>query len=285
NASPGSTITYTIVAKNNGTLGLGGISVSDVMPTQLSNVTWTAAFSPGSSGTTSGSGDISQTVTLQAGGQVTYTVHARIDVSATGTLSNTATVAPPAGVTESTPADNSATDVDNLEPQADLSVTNTDGVTAVSEGQLVSYTIVVSNEGLSTATGAKLTDTFPAGLSNVSWTSAASGGATGNTGTTTPVMGDVNETLTLPPGSSVTYTVTATVLATTTSGPFTITNTATVTPPSGFNDSNSGNNSATDVDQILPTVTLKVTDAAAAETSPNFPANPAVFLLTRTGNL
>ncbi len=81
----------------------------------------------------------------------------------------------PNTVVDSDPDNNEATDVNTLGAQVDLSVTKTDGVTATQPGQTLTYTIVVSNTGPATATGAILTDTFPAALQNVSFTSTAAG--------------------------------------------------------------------------------------------------------------
>src|SRR5438093_149309 len=47
-------------------------------------------------------------------------------------------------------------------PTADLSVTLTDGVTTVNAGTSVTYTIVVTNNGPGNATGAVVSDNFPA---------------------------------------------------------------------------------------------------------------------------
>jgi hypothetical protein len=62
--------------------------------------------------TASGSGNIDDTVNLPVGGSVTYTLAGTISPSFIGTLSNTATVAAPADVTDLDPANNSATDTD-----------------------------------------------------------------------------------------------------------------------------------------------------------------------------
>ena len=62
----------------------------------------------------------------------TYTATCTINASATGTLSNTATVS--SGVTDPVPANNSATDTDTLTPQADIGITKTDGVTTAAPG-------------------------------------------------------------------------------------------------------------------------------------------------------
>ncbi|MDA1178081.1 MAG: hypothetical protein O2931_04705, partial [Planctomycetota bacterium] len=86
---------------------------------------------------------------------------------------------PPAGVTDSNNVNNSATDTDTLTPRVDLSITKTNGVTQVTAGQSTTYTIVVSNAGPSSVTGATVVDTFPTGLTNVTFTRSAAGGATG----------------------------------------------------------------------------------------------------------
>jgi hypothetical protein len=91
--------------------------------------------------------------------------------------------------------------------------------------------------------GAIVTDSFPSDLSNVSWTSAASGGASENDASGN---GNINDTVNMPSGSSIVYTVSATVNTTNSQ----VSNTASVAAPSGVTESNSANNSATDVDTI-----------------------------------
>ena len=46
-------------------------------------------------------------------------------------------------------------------------------------GTADTYTIMVSNSGPSTATGAKVADTIPAYLTGTTWTATETGGATG----------------------------------------------------------------------------------------------------------
>ena len=60
----------------------------------------------------------------------------------------------------------------------------------------------------------------------------------------------------MPAGGSVTYTVVATVKSSATG---TLNNTATITSPQGFTDTNPGNNSATDTDTLRPAPTLAIT--------------------------
>jgi uncharacterized repeat protein (TIGR01451 family) len=92
----------------------------------------------------------------------------------------------------------------------DLSITKTDGLTTVTPGQQITYTIVAKNNGLITATNALVSDIMPTNLTNVTWTSVATGGATDNQ---TSGTGNINDYVTLAAGSSITYTVNATVAA------------------------------------------------------------------------
>ncbi len=242
-AVPGQLVTYTIVASNAGPSPDAMAMVTDTFPAILSGVTWTCVGAGGAACTAAGSGNINETVNLPAGGSVTFTASGLIDAGATGTLVNTAVVAVSAGVTDPTPANNSATDTDTLTPTADLSITKTDGLTVANPGESTTYTITVSNVGPSTAVNATVTDTFPAALTGVTWTCAGTGGAT----CTAAGAGDIADTVTLPPGSSLTYIINATIDAAATG---TLANTATVTAPGGVTDPDTGNNSATDTTSL-----------------------------------
>jgi uncharacterized repeat protein (TIGR01451 family) len=162
---PGTSVNYSIVVSNAGPSDAVSATVADLFPLSLSGVSWSASGTPGTVFTTSGGGNLSETVTIPSGGSITYTVNATISSAATGNLTNTATVAAPAGTTDPTPGNNGATDTDTLTPQADLQVTKTDGATAEIPGTPVTYTIVVSNAGPSDAVGATVADTLPASLS------------------------------------------------------------------------------------------------------------------------
>jgi uncharacterized repeat protein (TIGR01451 family) len=136
-------------------------------------------------------------------------------------------------------AESTANQIGQVALSADLSITNTDGVTQVTVGQNTTYTIVVSNAGPDEVGNAMVTDTFP-GLTGVTWTATFTGGATG----TPNGSGPINESVDLPSGGSVTYTATGTVIAS--SG--NLVNTATVS--SNVNDPDAANNTATDTDTI-----------------------------------
>ncbi len=255
-ATPGGSVTYAITASNAGPSNATGATVADTFPASLT-CTWTCVGAGGGTCTAAGSGNINGTVNLPAGGSVTYTASCAISASATGTLSNTATVAAPAGVTDPTPGNNSATDTDTLGASADLSITNTDGVTTATAGSSVTYTITASNAGPSNATGATVADTFPASLT-CTWTCVGAGGGT----CTAAGSGNINGTVNLPAGGSVTYTASCALSASATG---TLSNTATVTAPAGVTDPTLGNNSATDTDtiQAAPGAAVSGTKTAA----------------------
>lgn len=111
--SPGQAVTYIITVTNAGPNAATGATVTDNMPAALTGVTWTC--SPAlSCGAASGSGNIATTVSLANGGSATFTVNATVAAAATGSVVNTATVAAPAGTTDPTTGNNSATDTDTI---------------------------------------------------------------------------------------------------------------------------------------------------------------------------
>src|SRR5207248_449399 len=111
-------------------------------------------------------------------------------------------------------------------------------------GTTTTYTIVVSNAGPNAATSVSVSDLLPSGVTSFSWS--------GNGHTN--VAGALSDTIaSLAPNASVTYTVVA---ATSPSATGSIANTVTV---SATNDTNLGNNSATDTDTLTPQDDVSVT--------------------------
>jgi uncharacterized repeat protein (TIGR01451 family) len=128
--------------------------------------------------------------------------------------------------------------------EADLSVVksiNPPGPLA--PGSPITYTIRVANLGPALVKGASVTDDFPLDLENVTWTCASTGGATcaGGSG------GILHDAVNLPIGSTITYTVNAT-LGALASG--SITNTARITSPANIVDPDTGNNASSVVTPI-----------------------------------
>jgi hypothetical protein len=112
--APGAPVTWTIVAANAGPSDASGARVTDTLPAAVLGATWTCAGALGGTCAASGTGGVDDTADLPAGASVTYTLTGTVDPATASTLSNTATVAAPGGVTDPNPADNSATDTDTV---------------------------------------------------------------------------------------------------------------------------------------------------------------------------
>ena len=237
--------TYSINVINLGPGFVGGASITDAFPTIFTNVSYTATQLGGASGfSASGAANINDTVVMPSGSKITYKAKGKVNPSATGTISNTASVTPPAGLNDPNPGNNTATDTDSITVKADLKVTVTDGKTAAVPGTKDTYTIVVTNVGPSNIAGAVIQDHFPSTFTGVTFTATQSGGATGFTSSGS---GDVSQTVAMPSGSHITYKATGTISASATSS---ISNTATVSIPTGVIDPNTANNTATDTDTL-----------------------------------
>lgn len=140
---------------------------------------------------------------------------------------------------------------------ANLAISKTNGVASVPSGGAVSYAIVVSNGGPDPVTGATVADTLPAQLTNASWTCVASPGSTCGAASGS---GGINTSVALLNGGTATFTLNATVASGLIGG--SITNTASVTAPSGTSDPALGNNTASDTDFVAaPLPALTVLDA------------------------
>jgi uncharacterized repeat protein (TIGR01451 family) len=143
--------------------------------------------------------------------------------------------------------------VNGAGPSADLGITVADGTPSYYPGQTLAYTITVTNVGPDTATGAPVTDTFPADLMVVSWTCTASAGSA----CASPNgLGNIQTTVDLLSGGTATFTATVTASPASAGS---ISNTATVGVPGAIVDPDLGNNSSTDLDTRLPTVDLSIT--------------------------
>lgn len=122
-------------------------------------------------------------------------------------------------------------------------------------GEVRTYRIVVTNLGPFGVQNASVTDPLPPGVNaaTASWTcTSTSGGAVCGAASGAGALNDTG--LDLPANAVATYLVTLTV-PTGVTGAFN--NTVTVTPPSNINDTSTGNNTAADVDQAVPLLTLR----------------------------
>ena len=201
----------------------------------------------------------------------------------------TATFAIPAGYTTPNPIANTAT-VSSLTPDAaagnnsattntpvaapvtDLHITKTNGVDGVVAGRPTTYTITVTNAlGPSDASGATVTDTFPATLTGVTWTcTGTAGGACPTSGS-----GNINTPVTVPVGASVVFTATGTVDPAATGE---LVNSAQVLPPLGHANRTSA--IATDRDAISTEADVAI--AKTVDQASIVAGNPLVYTITVT---
>ncbi|HTR58442.1 MAG TPA: hypothetical protein VMM27_09715, partial [Casimicrobiaceae bacterium] len=98
------------------------------------------------------------------GGSVTFTVTATVAGGATGSLTNTANIAAPSGVTDPNLSNNSASDTDTVTLVADLALAKTDGNASYTPGGAATYSITVANSGPSNANNTTVTDNLPSGV-------------------------------------------------------------------------------------------------------------------------
>jgi LruC domain-containing protein/uncharacterized repeat protein (TIGR01451 family) len=249
----GSNTTYTIRVTNNGSATVTGAVLVDSLGQGMTPVSVTCSTTADNLCTTNPLlSDLTSTgITLPtlAVGQF-YEIRLTVTITAvSGSVTNTATITPPATITDTNPGDNSTSDTNTVSTvvPSDLSVTKTDGVELVSSGATTIYTVRVTNNGSATATGVKLVDSAVTGLV---LDSVACSPAGGNTCVTPPLLADLTGAgVTLPtlaPGQFYEILLTATVTATSGS----VTNIATITPPAGSTDSNLENNTASDTDRL-----------------------------------
>src|SRR5262249_29155338 len=112
---PGTTDTYTITVTNSGPSTVNSVTLSDTIPNALLN----PVFGTPSSGTFNTTSEV-WTVTLASGASATITLAGTIDPAATGSITNTVTVSPPSGVSDTNTANNTATDTDTIAPLSPL---------------------------------------------------------------------------------------------------------------------------------------------------------------------
>ena len=166
-AVPGTQVTYTITVTNNGPDTATGVEVIDTLAKSL-DCTYTSIGANGASGNSdSGSGDLTETgLILPPTAEVTYTLICDVAPDATGNLINTVGIA--ADQIDDVTGNDSATDMDALEPATDLSALLSANQLVVFPGHTVVLNGGVANDGPSTASGGTMTIPLPVGLSFVS---------------------------------------------------------------------------------------------------------------------
>ncbi|NJN72654.1 MAG: DUF11 domain-containing protein [Limnothrix sp. RL_2_0] len=120
---PGTEVVYTVTVHNYGSENVSGASLSEALPSALTNVEYYRDdVSPGNLLEASSLGDIS--VDIPAGGYTTYRIKGFVASDVVGELNYGVEVEVPEGFVDPDLSNNSASDIgDRLTPVADLSVT------------------------------------------------------------------------------------------------------------------------------------------------------------------
>jgi uncharacterized repeat protein (TIGR01451 family) len=237
---PGQNLTYHLTVTNNGVSSgpstTSGVTVTDPLPAGATLVSATP-----STGSCSGTATVSCSLGIFPGGaSATIDIVVRLSATASGTLTNTATVS--AVTADPNQANNTATATTTIVSGADLSITKTGSPNPVHTGQALTYTLTVRNGGPFAAGSVSVTDQLPR---NTAFGTASS--TQGSCSLTQPTKRIVTCDLgTIASGA----TVTATIVVTPPSKKTTITNTASVS--STTSDPNTVNNSASATTSVVP---------------------------------
>ena len=152
----GETISYGLTVTNAGGAAASSVSMRDPLPANTSFVSTAQNSGPAftcTSPAAGSTGTISCSIaSLAAGASATFTVVVRVDANASGTISNTGTVA----------GGNSSTVNTTVMQATDVVITKT-GDTFGAQGGVVNYTIQITNNGPVDAQDVTWTDTAPAG--------------------------------------------------------------------------------------------------------------------------
>jgi uncharacterized repeat protein (TIGR01451 family) len=159
--SAGQQLTYTITVTNNGPDNATGVTLTDMLPAGTTLVSTT----PAAPTCNSVSGTVTCDLGTLASASAEVTIVVAVPLSATGMLSNTASVT--ANQADPNLGDNSSTTTTTVEAvvqPADLAVSKNDTPDPVIAGQTLVYSVLVTNNGPGNASGVQIRDTLPAGV-------------------------------------------------------------------------------------------------------------------------
>jgi CSLREA domain-containing protein/uncharacterized repeat protein (TIGR01451 family) len=110
----GAPSTYVLLVSNAGPQDVVNARVTDILPLQFSNASWTCSASPGASCPASGTGTVDTLVSLAAGSTVTFALTATAQITPEQVVSNRATVTPPVNAPDPVLGNNESLDVDAI---------------------------------------------------------------------------------------------------------------------------------------------------------------------------
>ena len=270
---PGDTLSYTLDYENTGNSLASGVVISETVPDDTtfnagaSTAGWSCAdASPAGTACQLTIGDVG----IGASGSATFAVTVDDPVPFGVTqIDNSASIADDGTHgSESDLTNNSDDETTPLDAAPDLRIAKGDGVTIVSPGTTLTYTLTVENVGDQDATGAEVTDTIPADTAFVS----ASAGGTETGGVVSWPAFD------LAAGDSITFTVTVDV-----DDPFPVGVTTIVNNAHVEDDGSNGpdptplDNDASDTDNVVTSPNSDLNKSVFA-TNQGFTADPSVAI-------
>ena len=279
NVIAGEQLVYQIVVSNTGNATASEVQIAGVLPSE---------FNWSSIGFISSNGDISTpfhinaniltTATIGAQGALTFTLTGTILSNATGPLTNSVVITYLGAIVDSG-TQHEAIDINTVSRSFSIGATKNNGVTEVSPNQPITYTIVLSNAGPSTAENITVSDAYPMGfiVSQVGYVALKAN-------VSSPMadgQGNLSNTVTITPGGQITFTIVGNVAA---NASGILTNTVYLTIPAGLNIGGDVIN-ATDADAVLTAPMMTSTPTATATDSPSTATPTASATATETPTL
>lgn len=164
----GNQITYTITATNNGPDPAANVIISDTFPLGISDISWTANYTGGASGPTSGTGNLNINLgTFPVGGSCIITLNGTVSPSipADTILSNTVTITTSAHISD--PANATDTVTTTVERESDITISKTVDNARPDVGDTITFIVTAHNNGPSDATNIRIQDLIPTGINNI----------------------------------------------------------------------------------------------------------------------
>ncbi|MEU4536425.1 putative Ig domain-containing protein [Streptosporangium sp. NPDC023825] len=208
-AVPGTTITYTIVATNTGPLPYTGATFTDALAGVLDDAAYNADATA-TSGTVGLTGsDLIWTGNLAPGASATVSYTATVDNPATGDLNvvNAVTSATPGNNCPAGGTDLRCVDSVPITGATTLTFDKAASTPSAAQGETVTYTVTISNSGLTPYVDATFTDSLAGVLDDATYNNDAVAG----TGDVTYDAPDLTWTGTVPAEGSTTVTYSVTV--------------------------------------------------------------------------
>ncbi|WP_203136141.1 DUF11 domain-containing protein [Microbacterium sp. JZ31] len=267
---PGTEVTWTITARNDGPSLARSVVLYDTLAARASATVTGASITGGTGGTCAptGASALCSLATLAVGETATMTVTGVLSPAlAAGAVAAFNSVRG-AAVTPDPNLGNNADDAPLTigEPRADIRMTKEASPDPAVPGRQITYTLRATNYGPSDAVGATITDTLPDAITGIQ--ASSSSGTCTVEGQTVTCAGIDLQAGTAPgaPGQSITVTITGTIAAEAAGA---LENTAEATLPPGTIDPDPGTNTPSVTTPLVPQFDLSVAKTTGQTTVPS----------------